>query len=418
MENKDQRIFEELTAGAAKCLKERLRRAPGTLHHYHVLWNRIRKYMDSRKIRFLDSSICDAFLVHTYADKNFADLTKRDRDMVRAVEVLTEFIDTGTIVPKKEIAVFEGSIGKLMIQYLAYKTTLRVTKHTLYEYEQHLSRFLAFLSSKGITEIKVVNQLHFLLYLKGIDPRYSSLPHISIRVLRDFFRYLYNQEILDTDISTLIPRDNYRKQPKLPSTYKRREVEILLNSVDRASMAGKRNYAIILLAARLGLRASDITNLKFRDIQWERNIIRIRQYKTDNTLELPLLPEVGNAMIDYLKYGRPVSDDPHVFIVARSPFNPMSGSGVGTIVQNAFAVAEIDTGNRKHGPHALRHSLAGFLLENRITLPVISEVLGHKKSESTKYYLRVDLNSLKKCMLDVPAIDPLFYSQKGGFFYE
>ena len=223
---------------------------------------------------------------------------------------------------------------------------------------------------------------------------------------------------MDTDISTLIPRDNFRKQPQLPSTYKKQEVEILINSVDRASKAGKRNYAIILLAARLGLRASDITNLKFRDIQWERNIIRIRQYKTDNTLELPLLPEVGNALIDYLKYGRPVSDDPHVFLVARSPYNPMSGSGVGTIVQNAFAATEIDTGNRKHGPHALRHSLAGYLLENRVTLPVISEVLGHEKSESTKYYLRVDLNSLKKCMLDVPVIDPLFYSQKGGFFYE
>ncbi|MEN8251701.1 MAG: tyrosine-type recombinase/integrase [Bacteroidota bacterium] len=418
MENKDQRIFEELAAGAAKCLKERLRRAPGTLHHYHVLWNRIRKYMNSREIKIFDSTICNAFLEHTYGDQDFGDLTKRDRDMIRAVEVLREYIDTGTIVPKKEVAVFEGSIGKLMIQYLAYKSSLKLAKHTLEEYEQQLSRFLAFLSDKEITEIKAVNQLHFLLYLKGLDPRYSSLPHIAIRVLRDFFRYLYNQEILDTDISNLIPKDNFRKQPKLPSTYKKREVEILINSIDRASKAGKRNYTIILLAARLGLRASDITNLKFRDIQWERNNIRIRQYKTDNTLELPLLPEVGNAMIDYLKYGRPVSDDPHVFLVARSPYNPMSGSGVGTIVQNAFAAAEIDTGNRKHGPHALRHSLAGFLLENRVTLPVISEVLGHEKSESTKYYLRVDLNSLKKCMLDIPAIDPLFYSQKGGFFYE
>ncbi len=418
MEKKDQKIFEELTAGAAKCLKERLRRAPGTLHHYHVLWNRIWKYMDSREIKILDSTICNAFLEHTYGDHDFGDLTKRDRDMIRAVEVLTEYIDTGTIIPKKEVTVFEGSIGNLMIQYLAYKASLRLAKHTLEEYEQHLSRFLAFLNDKEIAEIKVVNQLHFLLYLKGLDPRYSSLPHIAIRVLRDFFRYLYNKEILEADISILIPRDNYKKQPKLPSTYKKREVEILINSVDRASKAGKRNYVIILLAARLGLRASDIVNLKFNDLHWEKNIIRIKQYKTDNTQELPLLPEVGNAIIDYLKYGRPMSDDPHVFLVARSPFNPMSSSGVGTIVQNAFAAAEIDTGNRKHGPHALRHSLAGFLLENRVTLPVISEVLGHEKSDSTKYYLRVDLNSLKKCVLDVPVIDPLFYYQKGGFFYE
>lgn len=418
MEKKDQKTYEELTAGALRCLKERLRRTPGTLRHYLVLWNRIRKYTDSREIKFLSSTICAAFLEDTYADQSFANLTKRDRDMIKAVEVLVEYINTGTIIPKKEVTVFDGSIGKLMIRYLAYKATLRLAKHTLDEYEQHLSRFLAFLSSKEITEIKAVNQLHFLLYLKGIDPRYSSLAHISIRVIRDFFRYLYNQGLLDTDISTLIPRDNYKKQPKLPSTYTKQEVEILIDSVDRASKAGKRNYAIILLAARLGLRASDITNLKFTDLQWEKNIIRVKQYKTENTLELPLLPKVGNAIIDFLKYGRPASDDPHVFLVARSPFNPMSSSGVGAIVQNAFASADIDTGKRKHGPHALRHSLAGFLLENRVTLPVISEVLGHERSESTRFYLRIDMNSLKKCMLDVPAIDPLFYSQKGGFFYE
>jgi site-specific recombinase XerD len=418
MENNDQRTFEELTTGAAKCLKERHRRAPGTQRHYLVLWNRIRRYMDSRKIRFLDTTVCDAYLEHTYADQDFMDLTKRDRDMIKAVEVLAEYINTGTIAPRKEVAVFDGSIGRLMTRYLAYKATLRLAKHTLAEYEQHLFRFLTFLSNNNLTEIKDVNQLHFLLYLKGIDPRYTSLPHMSIRVLRDFFKYLYNEGILDTDMSVFIPKYNYKKQPKLPSTYKKQEVKILINSVDRASKAGKRNYAIILLAARLGLRASDITNLKFSDLHWEKNIIRIKQYKTDNTLELPLLPEVGNAMIDYLKYGRPVSDHPHVFLVARSPYNPMSGSGVGTIVQNTFASADIDTGNRKHGPHALRHSLAGFLLENRVTLPVISEVLGHEKSESTRFYLRVDLNSLKKCMLDVPAIDPLFYSQKGGVFYE
>ena len=121
---------------------------------------------------------------------------------------------------------------------------------------------------------------------------------------------------------------------------------------------------------------------------------------------------------NYLKYSRPVSDDSHVFLLARSPYTPMSHSCIGTTMQNVFASTNIDTGNRKHGPHALRHSLASFLLENRVTLPVISEVLGHERSESTRFYLRVDVTSLKKCMLEVPGVNPLFYLQKGGFFYE
>ncbi|MFO8055617.1 MAG: site-specific integrase [Bacteroidales bacterium] len=417
MEN-NKKTFEELTVGAVKCLKEKLHRTSATQHHYIVLWNRVKKYMDSRKIRFLDSIVCDGFLEHEYSKRDFNDLTKRDRDAIKAVEVLKEYIQSGTLVPKKEVPVFNGSIGKLMVRYLAYKATLRLAQHTLYEYEQHLFRFLVFLNGKNITEIKAVNQLHFLLYLKGIDPRYSSLAHMAIRILRDFFRYLYHQKLLDIDVSVFLPKDSYNKQSKLPSTYKKQEVETLINSIDRSSRTGKRNYAIILLAARLGLRASDIINLKFKNLLWERDVIRIRQYKTGNELELPLLPEIGNALIDYLKYSRPVSDDPHVFLVARSPFNPMCRSGVGAVVQNAFSTASIATGNRKHGPHALRHSLAGFLLESRVTLPVISEVLGHEKSESTRFYLRVDVTSLKKCMLEVPSVDPLFYSQKGGFFYE
>lgn len=415
---RNQRTYLELTAEAVKCIKERLHRARGTQRHYVVLWNRIQKYMRLRGINFLDSTVCDDFLKHEYSDRDYKDLSKRDRDMVKAVEVLVEYINTGTIVPKKEVAVFTGSIGGLMTDYLVYKASLRLAKHTIDEYEQHLFRFLVFLNSKKITEIEFVSQVHFLLYLKEIDPRYSSLAHTTIRVLRDFFKYLYCQGLMDTDFSIFIPKDNYNKQPKLPSTYKKEEVEILINSIDRSSRPGKRNYAVILLAARLGLRASDIASLKFKDIIWERNILQIKQYKTGNVQELPLLPEIGNALIDYLKYSRPVSDDSHVFLLARSPYTPMSHSCIGTTMQNVFASTNIDTGNRKHGPHALRHSLASFLLENRVTLPVISEVLGHERSESTRFYLRVDVTSLKKCMLEVPGVNPLFYLQKGGFFYE
>jgi site-specific recombinase XerD len=417
MEN-NQMTFEELTKGAVKCLQERLGRSSSTQQHYVVLWNRIKKHMVSREILFLDTSVCEDFLKSEYFNKDFSELTKRDRDMVKAVEILMEYINAGTLVPKKELMVFAGSIGELMTRYLTYKSTFRLANHTLDEYKQQLFRFLVFLNEENIMNIKAVNVLHFLLYLKKINPRFASLPHMAIRILRDFFKYLYNQGFLDLDVSSSIPKDNYKKQPKLPSTYAKEEVEVLINHIDRASKAGKRNYAIVLLAARLGLRASDIANLKFEDIHWEMDTIQIYQYKTGKKLELPLLPEIGNAIIEYLKYGRPVSSSHHVFLVANSPFNPISGSLVGTLVQKIFAASGINIHNRKHGPHALRHSLAGFLLENRVQLPVISEVLGHKTSESTRFYLRIDINSLKNCMLDVPVVDPSFYSQEGGFFYE
>jgi site-specific recombinase XerD len=188
--------------------------------------------------------------------------------------------------------------------------------------------------------------------------------------------------------------------------------------VDRNHAVGKRDHTIILLAARLGLRASDIAKLKFENILWEQSSIHLTQFKTGNEIKLPLLSEVGNAIVDYLKYGRPKSSENFLFLCARSPFNPIDTSVITRIVQNTFAKTGINTKYRRHGPHALRHSLAGRLLENLTTLPVITEVLGHENTESTKFYLRIDLTSLRQCVLEVPAVSTCFYRQKGGFFYE
>ncbi|GAH80533.1 unnamed protein product, partial [marine sediment metagenome] len=116
-------------------------------------------------------------------------------------------------------------------------------------------------------------------------------------------------------------------------------MEKLIASVERSSSVGKRDYTIILLAARLGLRSSDIANLKFENILWEQKNIRLVQYKTDKEIELPLLPEVGNAIIDYLKYSRQQSEEPFVFLTVRSPIIPITPFGIASLVQQTFTKA-------------------------------------------------------------------------------
>lgn len=106
------------------------------------------------------------------------------------------------------------------------------------------------------------------------------------------------------DLASIIPKEHYNKQPKLPSVYSEEEIRKILISVDRSTAIGKRDYAILCLASVLGLRASDIANLKFENIHWEHNIIKLVQYKTGKGLVLPLLPEIGNSIIEYLRYGR------------------------------------------------------------------------------------------------------------------
>jgi integrase len=191
----------------------------------------------------------------------------------------------------------------------------------------------------------------------------------------------------------------------------------MIGSIDRSNACGKRNYAIVLLAARLGLRASDIAGMRFENLHWEQSTIVLNQYKTGRELQLPLPAEVGAAIIDYLKYGRSVSEESYVFLLARSPFRRLHSCSITNLVNAAFIASGVNIAHRHHGPHALRHSLASLLLEQSTVLPVITEVLGHENCSSTKYYLRVDLTSMKQCMLDVPAVPKDFYSQKGGYFY-
>jgi integrase len=171
------------------------------------------------------------------------------------------------------------------------------------------------------------------------------------------------------------------------------------------------------LAVRLELRASDIGGLRFDHILWEKNIIGFDQHKTGKHIELPLLTEVGNAIIDYLKHVRPKSKEPHIFLRAKAPFTRLFSAAITSIVHKSLVHAGINIENRRHGAHALRHSLAGILLEQKTILPIISEVLGHGSVESTKYYLRIDTTSLKQCALDVSPVSESFYLQKGGIFY-
>jgi integrase len=173
------------------------------------------------------------------------------------------------------------------------------------------------------------------------------------------------------------------------------------------------------MAAYLGLRTSDIARLKFENLHWDNSTIVLKQYKTGRNINLPLLPTVGNAILDYVQYGRPISNEQYVFLLATSPFMPVKSGTIANLVCRRFINADLNTKKRRHGGHALRHSLVKELLKNKQTLPVITEVLGHKNTETTRHYIRIDTDSLSKCALDVPTVDPLFYSQGGGsYFYE
>lgn len=163
------------------------------------------------------------------------------------------------------------------------------------------------------------------------------------------------------------------------------------------------------------MRVSDIARLKFENINWDRGIIEFTQFKTGKPITLPLLPEIGNAIIDYLKYARPVCDQQCCFVQHIYPFKTITSDDVASRIALHIRRSGISLEGRRKGAHALRHSFATHLLGNKTPLPVISEVLGHSQTTSTMFYLRVDQTQLRQCALDVPLVLPGFYGQKGGF---
>lgn len=126
---------------------------------------------------------------------------------------------------------------------------------------------------------------------------------------------------------------------------------------------------------------------------------------------------MGEAIINYVKYGRPSSSSKQIFLSSLAPYNPVNGAVVSLSVRKIICHSRIDTRDRKKGPHAMRHTLASQLLRNGVSLPVISETLGHKTTQTTMGYLRIDIDGLMKCVLEVPDVPSDFYTQKGGLFY-
>ncbi|MCM1062015.1 MAG: tyrosine-type recombinase/integrase [Eubacterium sp.] len=178
---------------------------------------------------------------------------------------------------------------------------------------------------------------------------------------------------------------------------------MILDSVDRSTALGKRNYAILLIAARLGIRATDIRNLKFDNLNWQTGEIRLVQHKTQNELVLPLTEEIGSAIIDYLQNGRPKVNNNFLFIRHIAPYEQFAELyKFNNIVAKHFSLAKISIPKGKaHGLHSFRHSLASNMLSAKTPLPVISSVLGHSDCTITCRYIKVDIEQLRQCALEI-----------------
>lgn len=221
---------------------------------------------------------------------------------------------------------------------------------------------------------------------------------------RRLFGYLVKAGVVSNDHTVVLPMVTKRKT--VPSVYSEDEIQRLLDSIETVTPQGKRDYAMVLVAVRLGLRVSDISGLCFENVDFERSTVKFIQFKTSVPHQLPLPVDVADTIRDYIDNGREESDEPYIFLDGHG--HPLSNTSVGHIGARHIENSGIEIGSRHHGMHALRMSFASQLIEGKIPYDIVRYALGHVNPNSTRHYVQFALESLRACCLEVPPPSGLF----------
>jgi site-specific recombinase XerD len=223
-----------------------------------------------------------------------------------------------------------------------------------------------------------------------LSPKRAQL---MVWALRSFLRFLHLRGLTGTDLAGAVPTVPVWRHSSLPRFIKAEQVDRILGTCNRGTAMGRRDYAVLLVLARLGLRAGEVTALTLEDIDWRSGEICVRG-KGARIDRLPLPQDVGRALVAYLRHGRPRCDTRHVFVTVRAPIGPLSGqSSVACIVGRAVKRAGLNLPHR--GAHLLRHSLASDLLRRGASLAEIGELLRHRHPDTTSIYAKIDVDTLR-----------------------
>jgi len=226
-----------------------------------------------------------------------------------------------------------------------------------------------------------------------------------LATMRTFLRYCADSGKTDRDYSYVIPP--YKRPQPMPSVYSEDEIRRIEAAINRSTTVGKRDYAIVLLATRLGLRTEDIRTLTFDELDFKNDAVRLVQEKTFAELELPMAPELKAALLGYINHARPDVDG-IVFRAIAPPHGELTKTGIGACFRRALRKAKVEIRNRGCGPRAFRSSLASSMVNDGIPYEVVKKTLGHIDPNAISHYARLDIERLRVYALAVPEATGTF----------
>lgn len=370
-------------------------------------WNEFKKYCKNKDIDYFIPNMVDGFLSDNYSDIN----NKTTKEAMRSMKVLLDIDFVNEYLPYKPKGEDELSeyYRNLLHDYLNfYKTIRNNSATTLKDKSIETIKFFIYLQDNDVPTIKNLTKVEVLKYIES-NNKCKLNARISINWnLRSLFLYLNDSDILLNTFSFLLPKIKRIKQRKLPATFEKDDVIKIIDYLKNErgkTIASYRNYAMILIAAKLGIRKIDIINLKWNNIDWENNCINIIQIKTKKQLSLPLPNDVGEAIIEYIQKERPFkirSKDENIFIRHRFPLVSLnSGFSLTETVKTALINSGVSVDKYQQiGLHSFRFTLATELLNEETSADIISSVLGHYNPNSQKSYTRVNRQNLRKCFVE------------------
>jgi site-specific recombinase XerD len=315
-----------------------------------------------------------------------------------------EFLRCERVIPAEKGSTPQLTPAEQCVQ--AYEQYLReervLAEATIVNYVPFIGQFLQDRFGAGPVKLSSLHAADVVRFVQR-QARQLHLKRAKLltSALRSFLQYARYRGEIQLDLATVVPCVANWSMPAIPRGIAPDQVRRLLRQIDRRTAVGRRDYAILLLLARLGLRSGEVAFLELEDIDWKSGCLSVHG-KSGRRTQLPLPKDVGDAIVAYLRHGRPSSASRRVFLRARAPIRGfLTQCAVGSVVRHAILRAGIDAPTT--GAHQFRHGLATQMLRQGASLAQIGELLGHKSPETTRIYTKVDLDALRTLALPWPG---------------
>jgi site-specific recombinase XerD len=383
----------------------RLGYVDSTMVWYRGCWRRLEKWFAARGVEEFSRDLALTWVDEAcgfFAKEQAGTLKPSDIYLFRVAQMLGDYAVHGAVLRRYSRTVdrLAGDGAQIIAGFRVWLQAAGCAVSTVRTYTTVAGQFVAFLDTRaGLARLDAAGVQAFVATLAGYQ--FKTVEQ-KLCAVRSFLKFASGEGLVEAGVLEAVPSVKSRKQTRIPSIWDPGEVMKILEAVDRGNPCGKRDYAIILLITRLGLRSIDVKRLEFSDFDWPGNRLCVVQSKTGHKIWLPLLKDVGWAVIDYIRAGRPVSDARQVFIRHTAPIVAFSDQDhLHQILLKYARVAHVRVGEqRRHGMHSLRHTLATRLMEDGTPVEQIADILGHQSAQSTGVYLKSSLGLLSRCALD------------------